>query len=362
MAAMKVAIDQPGARGGPSRSPVSVMAPLAAHAAGSAYRDGVPPDVFSEETLRRCLRDPEWLEAPVTDAISPLTPVTLTRPDAIEIPVAAPRLFVGVGLADDAKAPDLDVIVSSDDELVALDAACARNPNAAITLVQLLRTSGRLDIDRALIAESLAYSTLLGGGEFARWHAAQPAGTHRPADAPVTVADDGTTLTITLNRPEVHNAYDAATRDALTDALRSAAMLADQRRVELRGNGPSFCSGGDLNEFGTNDDLTRAHLIRATRAPGLLLHDLQTQVSAHVQGACIGAGIELAAFCARVTAQPDSIFRLPEVAMGLVPGAGGTVSIPRRIGRQRATWLAVTGQVLDASTARDWGLVDAIPA
>jgi hypothetical protein len=269
-------------------------------------------------------------------------------------------LFAGVGLDDGRRASDLDVQVASDDELAALDGACTVNPNAVITLVQLLRVSGRLDVSGALVAESLAYSTLLGGAEFARWLAAHPPRERRPSATPVTVTDDGETLTITLNRPEVHNAYDAATRDALTDALRSASMLVDDRRVELRGNGPSFCSGGDLNEFGTSDDLPRAHLIRAARSPGLLLHNLASRASARVHGACIGAGIELPAFCAHVTAHRDAIFQLPEVAMGLIPGAGGTVSIPRRIGRQRAVLLAVTGQVLDAPTARDWGLVDAL--
>ena len=281
--------------------------------------------------------------------------------------MATPRLFVGVVLdEDDSRVPNLDVIVASEDELAALDDACATNPNAVITLVQLLRTSGSLDVERALVAESLAYSTLLGGAEFARWRAAQPARKRRPSATPVTtvtpvtVADDGETLTITLNRPEVHNAYDAATRDALTDALRSASMLAEARRVELRGNGPSFSSGGDLGGFGTNDDLTRAHLIRAARAPGLLLHRLGARAGAHVHGACIGAGTELPAFCAHVTARRDSIFRLPETSMGLIPGAGGTVSITRRIGRRRTAWLAVSGVALDASTAKRWGLVDAL--
>jgi enoyl-CoA hydratase/carnithine racemase len=81
---------------------------------------------------------------------------------------------------------------------------------------------------------------------------------------------------------------------------------------------------------------------------------------AYVHGACIGAGIELPAFCGRVTARADARFQLPEVGMGLIPGAGGTVSLPRRIGRQRAAWLALTGERVDAETARRWGLIDAI--
>lgn len=72
--------------------------------------------------------------------------------------------------------------------------------------------------------------------------------------------------------------------------------------------------------------------------------------------------MELAAFAGRVTAAPDARFCLPEVSMGLVPGAGGTVSVPRRIGRRRAALLALTGQTLDAPTALDWGLIDEIRA
>jgi enoyl-CoA hydratase/carnithine racemase len=61
-----------------------------------------------------------------------------------------------------------------------------------------------------------------------------------------------------------------------------------------------------------------------------------------------------------VRASADAFFQLPEVSMGLVPGAGGTVSVPRRIGRQRAAWMALTGARVDAPTALTWGLIDAI--
>jgi enoyl-CoA hydratase/carnithine racemase len=91
-----------------------------------------------------------------------------------------------------------------------------------------------------------------------------------------------------------------------------------------------------------------------------LLSDLGTRVTAHVHGACIGAGVEIPAFCARVHATPDAVFRLPEVAMGLIPGAGGTASLPRRIGRFRTNYLALSGFEIDANTAQRWGLVDLI--
>ena len=71
-------------------------------------------------------------------------------------------------------------------------------------------------------------------------------------------------------------------------------------------------------------------------------------------------GIELSAFAGTVEAAEGTTVSLPEVSMGLIPGAGGTASIPRRIGPQRAAWLALTGTRLDAATAVRWGLVDRI--
>jgi enoyl-CoA hydratase/carnithine racemase len=68
--------------------------------------------------------------------------------------------------------------------------------------------------------------------------------------------------------------------------------------------------------------------------------------------------MELPAFAGRVAARRDAYFILPEVALGLVPGAGGTASVPRRIGRQRTAWLALSGERIDAPTALAWGLVD----
>ncbi len=79
-------------------------------------------------------------------------------------------------------------------------------------------------------------------------------------------------------------------------------------------------------------------------------------------GACIGAGVEVAAAAAHLTARPGAFFRLPEVSMGLIPGAGGTASVPRRIGRQRACYMAISGVDIDLDTALAWGLVDAVEA
>jgi enoyl-CoA hydratase/carnithine racemase len=148
-------------------------------------------------------------------------------------------------------------------------------------------------------------------------------------------------------------------RDELMDALALAAAE-PTLEVVLRAAGASFCSGGDLDEFGTFPDPATAHLVRTTRSPARLLAGMAERVRAEVHGACIGAGIELAALARYVVATPDAFFQLPEVGMGLIPGAGGTASLPRRIGRQRTAYLALTGRRLDAATARAWGLIDAI--
>jgi enoyl-CoA hydratase/carnithine racemase len=91
-----------------------------------------------------------------------------------------------------------------------------------------------------------------------------------------------------------------------------------------------------------------------------LLADCADRLRFEVHGACVGAGAELPAFAARVEAAQDAYFQLPEVGMGLIPGAGGTVSLPRRIGRQRTARFALTGERIDAATAQRWGLVDAL--
>ena len=130
--------------------------------------------------------------------------------------------------------------------------------------------------------------------------------------------------------------------------------------VNVKGEGPCFSAGGDLSEFGSCQDVSEAHQIRQRCMPANALAMAADRYTFHLHGACIGAGIELPAFAGRVVAKPNTYFRLPEVDMGLIPGAGGCVSIPQRIGRQRTNWLAITGIELNAETALGWGLIDAV--
>ena len=235
-------------------------------------------------------------------------------------------------------------------------------PQPSLLLARLLRIGESLPVGHALDLESLTYSTLLAGPCFARWLATR--GVRRPpppatSDA-VIIRRAGATLRLTLNRPERRNAHGRELRDALVEGLRVAELDDTVAEVVLDGRGPSFCSGGDLDEFGTAPDPATAHFIRTRAGAALPLHNLKPRVTAYLHGHCVGAGIELPAFAGSVVADPGTVLRLPELDMGLIPGAGGTVSIPRRIGRWRTLYLVLTGAPAPAERAHRWGLVDRI--
>jgi enoyl-CoA hydratase/carnithine racemase len=322
--------------------------------------------------------------------LDPLLTVDLDAPagarvldDAVSAARSADRVLVGLTAADRldagrqelAAALDLTLgpaelarsgrmFAATDDPgatASVLRAAAEANPQATLVLAQVLRTTGDLTVPAALEVESLAYSVLLGGAEFRRWLEGRgPRSLPPAAIRPVLVARSGDVLHVTLNRPERRNAYGRQLRDALVDALAIAELDATVDRVVLDGAGPSFCAGGDLAEFGTTADLVTAHFVRTRAGAGAQLHRLAARTEVRLHGGCVGAGIELAAFAGRVVVHPAATFRLPEVGMGLIPGAGGTVSIPRRIGRWRTLHAALSGEPVDAATALEWGLVDVL--
>jgi len=332
--------------------------------------------VASAAELLRRISDPAACEASSVLLGEPVIPVELGAeppPEAHDARAWArlaelPAPTVGVataGVAPGARAlaAALDVVAESEDELAAILETARRAPLAALVLVQLLRGSLAKSIADGLLTESLAYSTLQAGPEFGAWRAHRKPRTREPSAEPAVLASRrGGRLELRLNRPEKRNAFSAEMRDALCEALALVVQDASVREVVLAGAGPSFCSGGDLDEFGTLPDPASAHAVRTTRNAAALLARCAERVTAHVHGACVGAGAELPAFCRRVVADASAFFALPEVGLGLVPGAGGTVSLPRRIGRQRTAWLALTGRRLPAEQARAWGLVDEIRA
>lgn len=252
-----------------------------------------------------------------------------------------------------------DVVAESTDDLVGLAERIEATPLAATALAQLLRGQEQRDLEEGLRVESFVYSMLQAGPEFAAWLARQP--TLRPEVSerpPLRITRDGPRLDVLFDHPAKRNAYSAAMRDLLCEALQLAASDPSIGEVVLRGAGPAFCAGGDLDEFGLLADPATAHAIRTTRSAGRLLAALAPKVRAELHGPCIGAGIELPAFAGTVVAAEDTTIQLPELSMGLVPGAGGTVSLPRRIGRQRTAALVLSGERLEADAAARIGLVD----
>jgi enoyl-CoA hydratase/carnithine racemase len=284
------------------------------------------------------------------------------------VAVAGPGLRVPGELAQSV---DLSLAVASSDgrtiavpdplvALAGLRDRFASTPLAALTYTWLLRQSAGLPAAAALSAESAAYSTLLAGPEFAAWLAGR--GTPRPPDdrsdrVATTLAGD--VLSVRLTRPARRNAVDAAMRDALLAAL-APAEWDPALQVDISGAGPSFSAGGDLDEFGSAVDPASAHVLRLGASVAEVLHRLRDRVTVRVHGTCLGAGFELPTFAGRVVAAPDTVLGLPELAMGLIPGAGGTVGIVRRAGRWRAAWLGLSGIRIGAYTAQQWGLVDEI--
>ncbi|MEH0421320.1 enoyl-CoA hydratase/isomerase family protein [Streptomyces sp. B21-083] len=297
-----------------------------------------------------------------------------TPPPTAPPPPGAPCVRIGLAAEPGDSAGEFDVLLTAASAPPRPWVGCADpyataerlrdivadRPDSCLALVQVLRMSPALPPPDRLVLESLAYSTLQAGAKFQTWLAAKHAYAARPAAEPVRLDRNGGRLALTLNRPSVRNAFDAATRDALCEALEVAVLDPTITRVDLYGCGPAFCSGGDLAEFGTARDYARAHQVRVHRSPAALLQRCAAKVTAHLHGACVGAGIELAAFAGRVTAASDTLVRLPEIGMGLIPGAGGTASLPARIGRERTAYLALTGAPLSAHEAHDWGLVDEI--
>lgn len=248
--------------------------------------------------------------------------------------------------------------VNDPESLSAIEAACRSTPLAVGVLLDVLRVTSKLNVADGVVVESLGFSTLLDGPEFTSWRRETPRRIRQLSDHPILLSRCESTLAVTLNRPERHNAYDRAMRDALCDALSIAEHDSSLTDVVLTGSGPSFCSGGDLDEFGTTPDAATARWIRLDRNAGLAIHRLRNRVRPILHGACIGAGIEIPAFASNVAAKKGTYFCLPELGFGLVPGAGGTVSVTRRIGRHRMAWLALTGAHIDLDTALAWGLVD----
>lgn len=186
-----------------------------------------------------------------------------------------------------------------------------------------------------------------------------------PDASPVTLHHEGWRCTITLNRPERHNAFDAEVIAQLTQAFAQAAELADTRVVVLAARGSTFCAGADLRWMKAMAMQTPAQNVADAEALAALLHAVHqcpVPVVAQVQGDCMGGGVGLVAACDVALASHQAHFALSEVRLGLVPA---TISpyLVQAMGPREATRWALSGQRFDAATALQTGLVhEVLPA
>jgi len=178
--------------------------------------------------------------------------------------------------------------------------------------------------------------------------------------ATIRYARRGAVAVVTLDRPACLNAYSMQMRDDLFAALGAADGDPEVRALVLRGRGPAFSTGGDLTEFGRAPSPVVARQVRWRRDVWGRLLGLRAATVAAVHGWTVGGGMEMAMLCDLVVAAEDARLALPETGLGMIPGVGGTQTLPRRAGLGRALDLVLTGRWLDAGAALDAGVVNAV--
>ena len=174
----------------------------------------------------------------------------------------------------------------------------------------------------------------------------------------IILSKSGDVAEIALNRPRVLNAYNMQMRDDMSQALEAVQDDPDVRCVLLRGEGDrAFCTGADLTEFGTAPSRVIARQVRWERDVWGQFLSLDKPIVAALHGYVIGSGIEMAMLCDIRIASEDSVFGLPEAALGMLPAAGGTQTIPRTVGRSRALEALLGNERMDAAKSLEIGLV-----
>ena len=324
----------------------------------TAAMTAAPSDLIGAEAHSPLAGSPLAVLAPGARVPPGAVAVALDR--AGDLPPLDPANYdVMITCRADAPAPWVSVTPERiDAQLEAVRATAAASPVATGLLARVLRLGEGMAFSAALELESLAYSTLLGGTEFRRWLAARSGAEDIPGGA-VRYERAGDAVTLTLASPASRNAMSAAMRDALYEALVNVLEDPSLPRLILKADGRCFSTGGALAEFGSARDLAAAHVIRTQRGCARVLHLLGERAEVHLHGACIGSGIEVPAAAAHRLAAPDLMVQLPELRMGLIPGAGGTVTLSRAMGRHRLLWLALGAFRIGFAQARSWGLIHA---
>lgn len=174
-------------------------------------------------------------------------------------------------------------------------------------------------------------------------------------DAPVLVEQNGAVATVVLNRPARRNALDITMRAAIAAAITRLTNDAGVRAIVITGSATVFAAGADLNMLVEKDAQGMAELDLAQYwAP---VASCPKPVIAAVSGFALGAGCELAMMCDFIVADATARFGQPELAVGIMPGAGGTQRLVRTLGKQVASMLLMTGEMLEGQRAYELGLV-----
>jgi crotonobetainyl-CoA hydratase len=171
---------------------------------------------------------------------------------------------------------------------------------------------------------------------------------------------DGHVLVITLNRPEARNAVNGELTQGLGDALEQAEHDIDIRAVVLTGAGDqSFCAGADLKAISRGESLNPVGT-EAWGFAGMVQHPIAKPVIAAVNGNALGGGTELVLASDLAVASETASFGLPEVKRGLIAAAGGVIRLPAQLPQKLAMQMILTGDPIDAATAKAWGLVNEV--
>ena len=175
----------------------------------------------------------------------------------------------------------------------------------------------------------------------------------------VTSETRGTVAVITVNRPDKLNALNAETITELHAVFEQVANDDAVRAVVLTGSGEkSFVAGADIGELAKMSPLSGIRVSRQGQDAFRFLETMRKPVIAAVNGFALGGGLELALACHFRIASENAKFGLPEVKLGIIPGYGGTIRLPRVVGRGRALELMLTGDMIDAQEAYRIGLVN----
>jgi len=166
---------------------------------------------------------------------------------------------------------------------------------------------------------------------------------------------------VTLNRPQALNAFNVQMRDDLYEILTAIKQDDEVRVAVFKGSGEkAFCAGADLKEFLTAPSVVNARKIRAGRDLWRLFLSTPQPLIAALHGFVLGSGIEIALFCDLRIASEDVVFGLPEVGLGILPGAGGTQTLPRIMEMAGALDMLLTGRRLNGQEAYQMGLANLI--